>query len=115
MLRLLRKVCGVIALVWVSGWLLLLVNFFVNRKVAVEILWVLYFYNFVGIPGSIIWSVLTVITVLRRARVERAATVTSWWPPSPIPTSGVMRLETPAPVSEAKPAESAGGKGKPRT
>jgi hypothetical protein len=114
MLRLLRKVFGIVALVWVAGWLLLLVSLFVNRKVAAEILWVLYFYSFAGIPGSLIWCVLKVISVLSAPRVG-PPTVTNWWPPSPIPTSGVARLETPVPVPEAKPAESSGGKEKLRT
>lgn len=100
MLWFLRKVFGVIALIWVIGWLLSLVSCVVNPKAAASMLIVMYFSNIVGIPASIAWTVLKVINVLSERRVERPATVMAMYPKNQIPPSGVLRLATPAPIRE---------------
>src|SRR5271157_628779 len=102
MLWVLRKVFGVIALVWVLGWLLSLVSCLVDPKAAGQMLVVMYFSNIIGIPSSIIWAVLKIISVLGTRRMEQPAPVAAWYPPSPVSTSSVLGLTTPAVLPQAK-------------
>lgn len=82
MLWFLRKVFGIIALVWAVAWFLSLVSCVVDRKLGAGMFVVMSFSNVVGIPASIIWAVLKVISVLGTPRVERPATVVAY-PPHP--------------------------------
>jgi len=83
-------------------WLLDLVSCFVNPKAGGPLFVIMVFSNVVGIPASIIWAVLKVISVLSAPRVERPATLVAWYPPGQVPTGGAIRPETPAAVPQAK-------------
>src|SRR6516164_9741584 len=100
MLWFLRKVFGIIALVWVVGWLLSMVSCFADRQLGSAMFLAMYFGNFVGIPTSIIWTVLKVISVLSARRMERPAAVVVY-PSNQGPPSSVLRLEMPEPLREA--------------
>jgi hypothetical protein len=102
MLWFLRKVFGAVALVWLALWLLFLISLFVAPKVAVAAGAILYLTSFVGVPASIIWTVLKVISVLSAPRVERPVAPVPGYRPSQVSTGGVLRLETPVPVPEVK-------------
>jgi len=100
MLWFLRKVFGIIALVWVVGWLLSMVSCLADRQLGSAMFLAMYFGNFVGIPTSIIWTVLKVISVLSARRMERPAAVVVY-PSNQGPPSSVLRLEMPEPLREA--------------
>ncbi len=108
MLWFLRKVFGAVALAWLALWLIFLISCFVNPKVAGAAGASLYFASLVGVPASIIWTVLKVISVLSAPRVERPATIVALYPPGQVPTSGAIRPETPAAVPQAKRSDPAG-------
>jgi hypothetical protein len=71
MLWFLRKQFGTVALAWLPLWILFLVSFLVSPKAAGADGASLYFSSIVGVPASIIWTVLKVINALSAARVER--------------------------------------------
>jgi hypothetical protein len=71
MLWFLRKTFGTVALAWLALWLLFLVSCLVSPKAAGAAGASLYFSSIVGVPASIIWTVLKVISVLSAPRVER--------------------------------------------
>jgi hypothetical protein len=99
MLWFLRKVFGIIALVWVVGWLLSMVSCLADRQLGSATFIVMSFGNLVGIPASIIWTVLKVISVLSARRMERPGVVA--YPLNQGPPNSVLRLETPEPLREA--------------
>lgn len=102
MLWFLRKAFGVVALVWALGWLVSLASCVVSPKAAGGMLAVMYFSNIVGIPASIVWAVLKVISVLGERRAEQPAAAMVWHPPGRVSAGGILRLETSVPVPEAK-------------
>jgi hypothetical protein len=71
MLWLLRKIFGTVALAWLALWLLVLIASLVAPKVAETALFDILFLNYLGVPASIIWAVLKVISVLGAPRVDR--------------------------------------------
>jgi hypothetical protein len=70
MLRLLRRTFGLIALVWLGSWLLALIAFAVAPKALNAAFSDLIRFNYVGVPASLIWAVLKLISVLRASREE---------------------------------------------
>ena len=70
MLRTLLKVFGTLALVWLGLWLLALIAFAVAPKVVNAAFLDLIRFNYVGVPASLIWAVLKLISVLRASREE---------------------------------------------
>jgi hypothetical protein len=104
MLWFLRKVFGAIALAWVALLLLCWASCLVNPKAAGMLLAALFFVNYVGIPASVFWTVLKVISVLSAPRVEQPATVAASYPPSQIPAREALRLATPAAPAQAERA-----------
>jgi hypothetical protein len=112
MLWLLRKAFGIVALVWIMGWLVSMVSCFVDPKVAGHMLAVMYFSNIVGIPASIVWVVLKVISVLTPPRVAQPPLAVPFSPPHQVSTplspphqastSSILGLATRATVPEVK-------------
>jgi hypothetical protein len=70
MLRILLKVLGTIALVWLGSWLLALIAFAVAPNALNAAFSDLIRFNYVGAPASIIWALLKVISALRASREE---------------------------------------------
>jgi hypothetical protein len=70
MLRTLLKVFGTLALVWLGLWLLALIASAVAPKAINAAFVDLIRFNYVGVPASLIWAVLKLISVLRASREE---------------------------------------------
>lgn len=102
MLWFLRKASGMVALAYLTMWLLFLVTLYVDPKIVGTAFIDMVFTSFVGVPACIIWTVLKVISLLSAPRVERPANVVALYPPGQAATGGLLRLETPVPVPEAK-------------
>jgi hypothetical protein len=70
MLRTLLKVFGTLALVWLGLWLLALIAFAVAPKALNAAFVDLIRFNYVGVPASLTWAVLKLISALRASRAE---------------------------------------------
>lgn len=70
MLWFLRKVFGVIALAYLALCLLSLVTCYVAPKASGMAFLNIVSWSFIGVPASIIWTVLKIISVLSTPRVE---------------------------------------------
>jgi hypothetical protein len=108
MLWFFRKAFGIVALVWAVGCLLFMVSCVVEPKAAGAGYVVMSIFNVVGIPASIAWAVLKVISVLSARRVAQPPSTVVLSPTpfashatSPRPhasTSSILGLATPAEV-----------------
>lgn len=98
MLWLLRKVFGVIALVWLLGWLLFLVSVFISPNAAMPMFFVMGIASYAGIPSCIIWAILKIISVIGKQRMRQPITVLGMYPSNQTPHNGFLRLETPVPA-----------------
>jgi hypothetical protein len=105
MLWFLRKVFGVIALAWVVLLLLFWLTCVVSPKTSGTAFIVTYFLSFVGVPASIIWAALKVISVLSKHKVEQLAPVAASHPSSQVSTPSVLGLSTPTLLPQAKRIE----------
>jgi hypothetical protein len=94
MLWFLRKVFGVIALVWLTLLLLCLIASLLVPTIAGVALLAVVFTSYVGAPASIIWAVLKVINVLSAPRMPQPTPVAAWRPPSQIPATSPLGLTT---------------------
>jgi hypothetical protein len=105
MLWFLRKVFGVIALVWVILLLLCLIGSLLDPKISAVAFLGVVFTSYVGAPAGIIWAVLKVISVLSTPSVAQPAPVAAWHPPSQVSTPSVLGLSTPTVLPQAKHTE----------
>jgi hypothetical protein len=106
MLWFLRKVFGVIALLWITLLLLSLITCFISPKSFGYAFWDVAFWSWVGAPASIIWAVLKVISVLSTPRVAQPTAVATSYPPRQVPATsplGLTTLGTPAQAMRIEP------------
>lgn len=92
MLWILRKIFGVVALAWILGWLLSFASCFVRPKAAGQMMAFMFIANVVGIPASIVWSVLKVIDVLSKSRTREPAPAPVAYPPAQVSPNSVLGL-----------------------
>ncbi len=92
MVRILLKVFGTLALVWLGSWLLALIAFAVAPKAVNAAFLDLIRFNYVGAPATIIWAVLKVISVLKASRAERPVSLVASPAPggAPAAAGGVL-------------------------
>ena len=106
MLRLLRKVFGTIALIWLALWILALIAFAVAPKAVNAAFVDLIRLNYFGAPATLIWAVLKVISVLKASRAERPVSLVAWPPPGerPVGAGGVLSPQIAASLPEMQRA-----------
>jgi hypothetical protein len=102
----LRKVFGVIALIWITLLLLSLITCFISSKSFGYAFLDVAFTSWVGAPASIIWAVLKVISVLSTPRVAQPTPVATTYPPRQVPATSPLGLTTLAPLPQATRIES---------
>lgn len=95
MLWFLRKVFGVIALVWLLLLLLFLITCLIQSKAMGYAFLDVAFTSYVGVPACVIWAVLKVISVLSTPRVTQPASVLKEYPPQQVTTRSVLGLTPP--------------------
>jgi hypothetical protein len=103
MLWFLRKVFGVIALLWITLLLLFLVTCFISPKSVGYAFLDVAFCSWVGAPASIIWAVLKVIDVLSTRRVAQPVPLVASYPSRQAPATSPLGLTTLGAIHQAKP------------
>jgi hypothetical protein len=107
MLWVLRKVFGAIALAWIVLLLLFWLTCVVKPESSGTAFIVTSYLSFVGVPASIIWATLKVVSVLSARRVEELAPITERHLPSQIPATSPLGLATLGTLPQAMRVEPA--------
>ena len=103
MLRLLRKTFGTIALIWLALWLVGLIVFAIAPKAVNAAFPDLIRFNYVGVPASLFWAVLKVISALKASRAEPPISLAVSDLPADAPDGVVLNPDRVAPLPQTQP------------